>query len=152
MIRMCSYVNRSLEEVVEVLGQADLESRLGTVAAAALGDEPITVVPEPLARLTDNAAHVPVAWRAVGQDGTVREGRASIDAIVVRSGSEPRTELLITLWGADAFAGPAIARTRRFLDELTDQLSGAPDRPGRPGHDRFQPMGSGWDPAGLGGA
>lgn len=131
MIRMCSYVDRSLADLVDVLAQPDLVARLRTVALAALDDEPITVVPEALVRVTDNAAHVPVAWRAVSPDGAVKEGRAAIDAIVVRSGSDPRTEILITLWDADAFARAAIERSHRFLDELTYQLSVMTERSGQ---------------------
>ena len=128
LIRMCSYVDRTFADLVEVLAQPGLAGWLHTVAGAAIGDEAVTVVPGTLVRVSDTFAHLPLWWSAAGSDGGEREGRAAIDLIVVRSGSDPSTEVLMTLWDTDASARAVIAHSHRFLDGLTDRLTAATRR------------------------
>ena len=122
MIRVCAYVDLALHDVIRVFRRPDIDDVLRRAMVAATGSDRVTVRQAPLERISSCTAHVPLAWTVPAPGGTVRDGKATLDLLVVQSGRVPKTELLVTVWIEDELARPTADWTFRLLDELTDRL------------------------------
>lgn len=123
-MRLDAYVDLALVDVIERFARPDIDDVLATTMSAALeGRERVVVRTSPPERLTANAARIAVDWQPVDPAGRTRAGTASIQLLVVQSGKNPITELLVTLIVTDDDARPIAHATRRFLDRLTERLA-----------------------------
>jgi hypothetical protein len=116
LVSVCDYVDLPLGAVIEFLGSADVDALLTDALADALGSDPQHVevrveVPEVLgnamarARVTVSAPGAPSA-------GTVT-------AMVVSSGRESLTELLVSVRVGEGQQRRAALAARRFLERVT---------------------------------
>jgi hypothetical protein len=123
-LRVCEYVDRSLPELMTALASDDIEKTLAQALAKAVavdGDH-VTVKTTPPVVISAINAELTVAWRV--DFGTFeREGSAKVDLLVVQSGQEPLTEVLVTTSVTDREAEAVASATHRFLDELTLRLA-----------------------------
>jgi hypothetical protein len=79
----------------------------------------------PPALLTRWSARVKLAWRFVDPRGHPFEGEAAVQLLVLQSGNEPLTELLVTMRIDDVYATAVATAVHRFLDVLVARLARA---------------------------
>ncbi len=122
-MKVCDYVERPFLDVTEMLSSSDAEELLTAALRAGLGpgvsSVEVRAVPQPATR---DAARFDVDWCATDQAGGASRGTGSILVLVVDSGRDAVTELLVTVLIAEELAVQAAAATHRFLHELTRQL------------------------------
>ena len=125
-LRISAYVDRALDEVVEIFARPGIDAMLAAAVQTALGsaDARATVHAAKPVWVTAGHASVAVTWRVVGRSGRANDGKASIALLMVQSGHDPMTELLValTVAGDDPVAS---AKTHGVLDEITRLLSPA---------------------------
>ena len=123
-LHLSGYVDRAFDAVVEVFRGSEIDELMTAALAAATGPAGGEIVlhgqqPEAVSVSTER---VVVGWRLEGADGTTSEGMATISLLVVQSGHDPVTEVLLTLSVPDEGATWIAPALRRFLDELTGRL------------------------------
>jgi hypothetical protein len=75
--------------------------------------------------LTRTSARVKLTWQFIDPRSHPFEGDATIQLLVLQSGKDPLTELLLTVTIDDAYAHGVATAVRRFLDDLSTRLAGA---------------------------
>ena len=73
--------------------------------------------------LTRWSARVKVVWNFVDPRGHAFDGDATIHLLVLQSGNEPLTELLLAMTIDDTYAHAVATAVHRFLDELVARLT-----------------------------
>jgi hypothetical protein len=122
---VCDYVDLPLDVITDLLARPDVDDLLADALGAALGPAGgvVTVhatAPESVGR---DMARVHASWQACGTTGKSSAGTGTIVALVVQSGREAVTELLVTVPVADERSvRMSAAATHRFLDELAGRL------------------------------
>lgn len=86
--------------------------------------EVLSVHAWPTVWVATGTVRVQVTWRIRGADARVREGTATISLLMVQSGHDAITELLVTLPVGDDEVAVSTDTTHRVLDELTRSLEG----------------------------
>ena len=72
------------------------------------------------------SARVKLAWQFVDPRGRPFGGDATVHLLVLQSGSDPMTELLLTMTVDDQYATAVAHAVHRFLDELVRRLARQP--------------------------
>lgn len=124
-MRVAAYADLALADLLERFARPDVDELLCRsirTAATHDGDRFLLRASDP-ERLTDRSARVRLEWHASGSGGRVREGVATLGLLVVRSGNQPTTELLLTLAVPDEVAGEVSDTLHRFLEDLTRRLA-----------------------------
>ena len=124
-LHLCGYVNLPLADVFDAFDRPGMQELLGASLRKAMGSagERMSLRASGAEHLSDTTARLSVDWRTTDRQGAVYEGSATISLLVVQSGSDPITELLVALPVDEAAAAWVAAATRRFLDDVTEQLS-----------------------------
>ncbi|MFZ6004008.1 MAG: hypothetical protein ACOYXM_08755 [Actinomycetota bacterium] len=120
---LSAYIDLSMDDVVSFFtdpgADAVLAATIQDVLAAA--DELVSVHAEPTLWASSGNLRVAVCWRVRGPSGDVRDGTATISLLVVQSGDDPITELLVSL-PVQHERELTTATVRRILDGLTSRL------------------------------
>lgn len=119
-MRVVGYVDLSLREVVALLARPDGDELLRTTLRATLRRQPVVEfhVGRPTV-VSDRSACVAVDWHGA------EDGRTVVQLVVVQSGAEPKTEVVLSLEVVDDTSRAVAAAAHHFLDELTDRLVAA---------------------------
>lgn len=123
-----AYVDLPMAEVFARFSDPGIDGLLGSAMRSSLaragGEELVSIHAWPTVWVSTGTVRVPVAWRLRSPDGSVRDGSATISLLMVQSGHDAITELLVTL-PVDRYGGSeATEATHRILDELTRRLEG----------------------------
>jgi hypothetical protein len=78
--------------------------------------------------LTRSSARVRLAWEFIDPRSRPFTGDATIQLLVLQSGNEPLTELLVTTTIDDQYAHGVATAVHRFMDGLVTRLAGATSR------------------------
>ncbi len=132
-----AYVDLPIAEVVARFSDPGIDGLLMSAMRAALGGEGpgevLSVHAWPTIWVSTGNVRVVVTWRARGAAGHVTERNATIALLMVQSGHDAITELLVTLPVTDDDeALSATAALHRILDELTHRLECVGRSPHRP--------------------
>lgn len=114
----------SLEEVLGTLAAPSAAELLRSSLADAVGvGGPAVVfsVSEP-ERIAANSGRVKVRWRSDDRQSAPPDGEVSVYVFALRSGSEPLTELAVTMNVDDVRATRAAATMHRVLDAVAERL------------------------------
>lgn len=127
-MRLADYVERGLAEVVAAFERPDVDEVLGSAmrAALALTDEPIAVRTTEPVFVAAGSAWVSVTWAYVDSVGSEHEASASLRMLVIQSGREPMTELLVTMTVDQARAAEIATVVHGLLDHFTRYLAALP--------------------------
>ena len=122
------YVEVAFEDVLDAFAQADTIAEL--LDAAVVGAFPpgsiVRLRASAPEHLTKWSARVKLAWHFVDPRGHGFDGDATIQVLVLQSGNEPLTELLLTVTVDDQYATALADAVHRFLDELVRRLARQP--------------------------
>lgn len=99
-----------------------LMSAMRASLGADIGGEVLSVHAWPTVWVSTGNVRVDVTWRTRGGDGQVGAGAATIALLMVQSGHDAITELLVTLPVTDDEAASTTTMLHRILDELTRRL------------------------------
>jgi hypothetical protein len=124
-IHLSAYVDLPLAEVLARFSDPTIDDLLQEAMKAALGavEESGVAAHVSLPRWeSDVNARVAVSWHGPGESAQANLGEASIALLVVQSGRDAITELLVALPVPVAQASTISRNTHRFLDELTGRL------------------------------
>lgn len=112
------------DEVMGVFDQPAVDALLeAAVATAFRGSEvAIDVHASDLERFAHRSARLSLEWHLTDKSRVDRRGVASLQLFVLQSGSEPITELVLTLAVEDEHAHAVAGLLHDFLDELSDRL------------------------------
>jgi hypothetical protein len=118
-VHVSAYVDLPLDAVLERL----VDDLLNTAVVAALGTEGVVVDARVRAPVWVSSGHVrvPVTWSLAASAGSASDGAATISLLVVQSGGDAITELLVTL-PAPAAGERASTALHQVLHELTTRL------------------------------
>ena len=124
-LHLCDYVNLSLDDVIGLFARPDMEELLASSLRKAMGSagERMSLRASGAEQLSDATARLFVDWRTTDRDGTPYAGSATISLLVVQTGADPITELLVALPVDQEVAPWVAAATRRFLDEVITRLA-----------------------------
>jgi hypothetical protein len=124
-LHLSSYVDRAFDDVVERFRRPGIDELLdSSIAVAVGGSQPGAVLRASSPQTVSHAtARVPVDWRFSGAGGGIAEGAGVISLLVVQSGRDPVTEVLVTVAVPDEAAHRVAPVLRRFLDELAARLT-----------------------------
>lgn len=127
-MRLADYVERGLADVVAAFERPDVDGALAAAMRAALGltEEPIAVRTTEPVYIAAGSALVSVSWSYVDPTGLEHQGCASLQMLVIQSGSEPMTELLVTMAVDQERATEVATVAHRLLDDLTRYLAALP--------------------------
>lgn len=119
------YVDMAFDDVMRVFGDEEtIDELLGAAVGTAFpGVRVHASAPEQIAA---RSARLKVAWARVDRQGPEDEGAVSIQLLVLQSGREPVTELLVTLAVDEVQAHSVAMGLHRALDELTIRLMKMP--------------------------
>jgi hypothetical protein len=127
-VSVCAYVNLSFEDVLAVLS-AKGERLLHQSAEPGAGGRAVAVrVAGPTVVWSRRSATVPLSWRSTVEDDEIGSGGAELTALVVSSGANPMTELLVRAWSTDGDFDQrreAASEARRYLDSFVHQVEQA---------------------------
>jgi len=122
-VRLSAYVELPLDEVLARFTEAHLSDLLTSASAHALGDH-VTARLDASEPRWESAHHVvvPFGWTVTGRSGRSASGTARLSLLVVRSGRDAVTELLVDLPVTDTTRRAVSAAARHALDEVTAQI------------------------------
>lgn len=126
-MRVCDYVDLPFEEVTRQLARPGAIGLLAASLRAALGADAgsVTVRASSPEMVGHAVAQIKVRWQAVDHGGGEAHGSGTLTVLVVQSGRDAVTELLVTVPVADEVAGTAASVTHRFLGEVSARLVAA---------------------------
>ena len=126
-MRVCDYVDLPFEVVTAMFEAPDIDDVLAVALRSAVGTDAreVTISTSPPQRLGDGVARVEATWRTVEATGRESAGHGSLLALVVQSGREAVTEILVTVAVPKDVSPRAAGVTRRFLAEVTASLAAA---------------------------
>ncbi len=122
---LSAYVDLALEDVVARFADPAIDDLLTSAIRTALGldaHEELWAHAETCLWVSSGNVRVAVAWRARRPKGPVTEGTATISLLVVQSGHDAITELLVSLPVHGDTAGIATEAAHHILDEVTRRL------------------------------
>lgn len=121
---LSAYVDRPIADVFAYFADPDIDGLLAAAVRVALGadDELVSIHASPTLWVTSGNLRVPVTWQVRGADGGITEGTATISLLVVQSGHDAITELLVSLPVRDDSLVATTNATRSVLDELIRRL------------------------------
>lgn len=121
-----AYVDLPLTEVFARFSDPGIDGLLAAALRRSLGGlgEVLSVHAWPTLWVATGTVRVQVTWRIRGVDARVREGTVTISLLLVQSGHDAITELLVTLPVDDDDAAVFTDTAHRVLDELTRCLEG----------------------------
>jgi hypothetical protein len=122
-MRVCGYIDRALPDLMAALASDGIEDTLARALAEAVAvdiDHVTVTTTQPVA-ISASTAEVTATWE-VSFSRSRRQGSAKVDLLMVQSGHEPVTEVLVTMSVIDGEAEAAASATHRFLDQLTLSL------------------------------
>jgi len=126
-----AYVDLPIAEVFARFSDPGIDGLLGAAMRSTLASsgegELLSIHAWPTVWVATGTVRVPITWRLRSSDGHVYEGSATICLLMVQSGQDAITELLVTLpvdgEGPEAVeVSAATDATHRILDELTRRL------------------------------
>ena len=121
-VRLSAYVDLALDAVFDRLAPPGGAELLISAIRAALGSTGGVTVEAAVAApawVSSSHASVPVTWSVTVPSGSVTEGAATISLLMVQSGHDAITELLVTVPTPDLRTGTSNAVLHRVLHELT---------------------------------
>jgi hypothetical protein len=126
LVSVCDYVALPLDEVATLLSRAGSRDLLATALNAALEpDGPrVSVRISPIETIDRAAAHAHVMYQAIDPAVAEMHGDGTITMLVVRTGREALTELLVSVEVEEESARQAATVARRFLERLTALMEG----------------------------
>ena len=131
-IHLSSYVALGIDDVLDALSSpAHVERLLRTPIRAVLGGDADSLelnVGE-VVRVSAGNASVSVSWSSRGANERLVAGRAEVAILVVQSGRDPLTELLLRIDVAAAHHRAVASALHDILDGVTDQLAGLVQEP-----------------------
>jgi hypothetical protein len=122
---LSAYVDLPIADVVARFADSAIDDLLTSAIRTALGldaDGELWAHAETCLWVSSGNARVAVTWSAQAQDGQVNEGTATISLLVVQSGYDAITELLVSLPVNSDTATLATEAAHRILDEVTRRL------------------------------
>jgi hypothetical protein len=124
-VSVTGYVEIGFDEVLRAFADEELIAEL--FAAATVGAFPPGAIVELQASspvpLTRSAARVKVLWQFVDPRGRPFSGQATLQLLVLQSGHDPLTELLLTVTIDDAYSRAVATAVNRFVDGLVTRLA-----------------------------
>lgn len=124
-VHVSAYVDLALDAVFDRLASPSGAELLAAAIRAALGDEgDVTVQAVATDPVWVSASHarLPVTWSVTGASGSVTEGAATISLLMVQSGHDAITELLVIVPTPDVRTGRSNAVLHEVLYELAIRL------------------------------
>ena len=123
---LTAYVDRPFRAVVDELRRPDAVMLLAEVGAEALGRGARVEVAAGLP-IVESFGHamVPLSWTVTWPSGRSEDGVGALSVLVVQSGREPVTELLIAVPLTERTRPRVLSVTRRLLDLLADRFEAA---------------------------
>jgi len=125
VIHLSAYVQRPLHSVLEAFAAERIDDLLDLAVQAALaerGGDLVSAHASTPVWVSSSHARVPVTWSSARRDGEVIEGTAELSLLMVQSGQDAITELLVALPVGESSASAASLVMHRVLDELTARL------------------------------
>lgn len=124
---LSAYIDLAMTDVVSFFTDPGADAVLAATIQDVLApaDELVSVHAEPTLWASSGNLRVAVDWRIRAPSGEVRDGKATISLLVVQSGDDPVTELLVSL-PVHHERELTTAAVRRILDGLTDRLEAPP--------------------------
>lgn len=122
---VCDYVDLPLDTVKDLFTDAGADALLNEALRAAFGIDGavVSVHATPAEAVGRGMARVYATWEVTPPTGSPFSGSGTMIAVVVQSGREAQTELLVTIpVPDDVSTRQSAAVTHRFLDELTARL------------------------------
>ena len=134
IMRVCDYVDLPLELVAAMLEAPDVDDMLAVALQSAVGADArdVTVRTNAPERLGDGVARIAATWQTIDSTGRESTGVGTLLALVVQSGREAVTELLVTVSVPMDVSPRAAGVARRFLAEVTASLAAAAPGSARP--------------------
>jgi hypothetical protein len=124
-VHLSAYVDLPLDDVLEHFADPGFGELLAAAMRTAMGvpDEVAvhSLVAPPVWESGANA-RVPVEWRITGRSGRTAEGSATISLLVVQSGHDAITELLVAMPVSEELAHTVTETTHRVLNDLIGRL------------------------------
>lgn len=123
-MRVSGYLEQPIGEVIMAFSRAGIDELVADALAGALGVDVVQIdvhSTNPVVISAGNA-DVHLRWRVTSESGEQRDGAATIGLLVVQSGQDPVTELLVALSVSDQDASPVSSSAHRFVDGLIARL------------------------------
>lgn len=124
-----AYVDLPITEVVAHFTDPGIDGLLASAIRAALGvtgEALVSAHADASVWVSSGNVHLSVTWRFRGPDGQANDGTAMVSLLVVQSGHDAITELLVTLPVSEERSASITDATHRILDEFTRRLEAAP--------------------------
>lgn len=125
MASLSGYVDRPIADLAARFADPRIDGVLSAAIRAALCDRGIALTAvraENAVWLSSGTVRMTVRWHAIDPDGHSVQGVATISLLVVQSGDDAITELLVSVPVTDDSAAITTAVTRRIIDELSRRL------------------------------
>jgi len=122
---LSGYVDRPIADLVARFADPRIDGVISAAIRVALGDSGAALIAaraDTAVWVSSGTVRTTVRWHAIDQDGHPVEGAATISLLVVQSGDDAITELLVSVPVTDETAGITTAVTRRIIDELAQRL------------------------------
>jgi hypothetical protein len=122
-LHLSGYVDLALADVLRLFSRPGIDEVFRSSADAVLGGAGPSLslhVSQP-EQFSVGTARATATWRRVGasvEDG----GSAQVSLLMVQSGHDPMTEILVKVTVSEDAVAEAAAVTRRLLDEITNRL------------------------------
>jgi hypothetical protein len=123
-MHVCAYVETTFDEALTSLEQAKGSSTLASLLHDLLEPDAgvVTVQLRGPETTADGSACLYLTWTTTDAAGRERQRDATLSVLVVRSGREPITELLVSTVAPPDAAGAVAADVNRFLDALSAKV------------------------------
>lgn len=123
---LTAYVDRPFLAVLEQFRNNRTDQLLTATGCAAIGGGGrVQAQADPPIVESSGHALVPLTWTLVWQNGHVERGAGTLSILVVRTGAQPVTELLIAVPFTEATRAKVIDVSRKLLDLLAARLEAA---------------------------
>jgi hypothetical protein len=127
-LHLSAYVDRSLDAIMATFVAPEIDELLAGAVRAALevaGERSVETHASAPEWVSSSHVRVPVSWRATRSSGQIAEGVATLSLLVVRTGHDAVTELLVTLPLSREAEDLAVTTMHRVVDEITARLERA---------------------------
>ena len=131
-VHLSSYVGLGIDDVVDVLSSRSwIEARLAGAVVAVLGEaaSDLALDLSAVTRISSCSASCSVSWTVTNENAQLVAGQAGVSVLRVQSGSEPLTELLLTI-DVEEHHRSSVARTlHAILERITAALEESISQP-----------------------
>jgi hypothetical protein len=127
-IHLSAYVGLGIDDVVDLLSSRSwIEARLATAVVAVLGADAADLALDlsTVTRISAASASCSVSWTVRNGNEQLVAGHAGVAILLVQSGADPLTELLLTIEVEERNHSSVARALHAILDRITAGLEGA---------------------------